>query len=892
MCNRIKILLVLALFFCLLISPTIAYKVEYPTAGNQSWTANYTGTIPANMTGGGAGGAGSCNAHAGLGGHNGTTINTSVSVTSGTTYNFVIGSAGTAGAYDWSVDCSQNSSGSSGGTTTAFGYTAYGGLSTGRKTNTESNGGNGDSGRIDFSSTYASSGHSGNVGSGGSAGSGRGGAGGGGGIESTGTGLNGYGGAGAPGYLRFFLPDTAVANSNVTSGIPILSVQFTGSSSTNSSPIAAWYWVFGDGNTSTLRNPVHSYVSPGTYSANLTIVNAEGQTSTSSAITITVSSDTPVSSFSQSTTSGNFILPVTFTDTSTNSPNSWNWSFGDGQTSTSQNPSHSYYAVGTYTVTLIASNLNGAGSTATHTVTVGTSRYPLLGLFNVSGTYTWTIPVNLTAANVSLSGGGKGGINCPSEAYCYNGGGNHSYPVNNTMVSVTHGDAKTIIVGAAGTSGGGNGGNTSAFGLSSYGANDSVSTGSYTPGADGWWDLSLKLSGDGTGSSGTSGGNGYGAGGGQGGYAIGGTTGGSGAVGFVAIVAGSFSNYTAVDASFVATPPKGSAPLAVQFVDTSTGSGISSWNWSFGEGNYSSLQNPTHTFPGSQNYTITFSACNELGCNTTIGSVNTDTWILSTYTPTIITTAWRVNSTLWIPSSYTYKAQQLNSDTGYVADYRTLETTNGTYSINTDGNLNYTVGGNYITKLLAIDALGNTYILDTSTFTIGNLSFSGTMRIGSNGTEISGGTVSITQSGSTFSTTTNVSGAYELSGPVEDIPVTFSAIATGYQNQTFTFTPYTSRNYVIGFSMYPVPVTDTEFIKVYGVSRSFPYYQPVAGASVIMSGGGNSTYRTTASNAWGYYEFTNLSIYEGEQYIFLSSLYGYQTLNETCLVNGESLSCA
>lgn len=50
---------------------------------------------------------------------------------------------------------------------------------------------------------------------------------------------------------------------------------------------------------------------------------------------------------------------VNFSDQSSGFPNSWSWDFGDGNTSTDQNPSHAYAEAGTYSLSLIACNDNG-----------------------------------------------------------------------------------------------------------------------------------------------------------------------------------------------------------------------------------------------------------------------------------------------------------------------------------------------------------------------------------------------------------------------------------------------------------------------------------------------------------------------------------------------------
>jgi len=53
---------------------------------------------------------------------------------------------------------------------------------------------------------------------------------------------------------------------------------------------------------------------------------------------------------------------VNFTDLSTLSPTSWLWDFGDGFTDTGQNPSHNYTSDGTYSVKLIVTNQYGTDS--------------------------------------------------------------------------------------------------------------------------------------------------------------------------------------------------------------------------------------------------------------------------------------------------------------------------------------------------------------------------------------------------------------------------------------------------------------------------------------------------------------------------------------------------
>jgi len=73
--------------------------------------------------------------------------------------------------------------------------------------------------------------------------------------------------------------------------------------------------------------------------------------------------------------------------------------------------------------------------------------------------------------------------------------------------------------------------------------------------------------------------------------------------------------YAAVPvAAFSATPVTGTAPLVVQFSDAST-NGPLYWGWSFGDGNSSTVQNPSYTYPAAGTYSVTLTATNAAGSN-------------------------------------------------------------------------------------------------------------------------------------------------------------------------------------------------------------------------------------------------------------------------------------
>jgi PKD repeat protein len=65
-------------------------------------------------------------------------------------------------------------------------------------------------------------------------------------------------------------------------------------------------------------------------------------------------------------------------------------------------------------------------------------------------------------------------------------------------------------------------------------------------------------------------------------------------------------------ANFTATPTNGTAPLMVTFTDTSTSNPAAwaTWRWSFGDGTFSSVENPVHTYTTGGNFTVNLTATN------------------------------------------------------------------------------------------------------------------------------------------------------------------------------------------------------------------------------------------------------------------------------------------
>lgn len=166
--------------------------------------------------------------------------------------------------------------------------------------------------------------------------------------------------------------------------------------STSNSALSTWLWDFGDGNTSNLQSPTHTYVLPGVYTVCLITTNACGGSDTAcSSVTITCSP--PSTGFSYLTNN----LMASYTDTSTSNSiiSTWLWDFGDGNTSSLQHPTHTYALQGVYTVCLITTNACGSSDTTCNVVTISCPQ-PDAG-FNMGQS---SLTVNFT--DTSLTGGG------------------------------------------------------------------------------------------------------------------------------------------------------------------------------------------------------------------------------------------------------------------------------------------------------------------------------------------------------------------------------------------------------------------------------------------------------------------------------------------------------
>lgn len=158
----------------------------------------------------------------------------------------------------------------------------------------------------------------------------------------------------------------------IVESAPITKADFTATPQNGASPlnvcfndmssgtVTSWLWSFGDGSSSTLKNPCHTYTVPGTYTVSLSVTNASGADTNTKTGYITVTEQLFTADFVATPRSGASPHAVTFTNKSTGPITTWLWDFGDGTTSTSQNTAHTYNNPGTYTVSLTVSGPEGS----------------------------------------------------------------------------------------------------------------------------------------------------------------------------------------------------------------------------------------------------------------------------------------------------------------------------------------------------------------------------------------------------------------------------------------------------------------------------------------------------------------------------------------------------
>lgn len=153
-------------------------------------------------------------------------------------------------------------------------------------------------------------------------------------------------------------------------------VSFDGSGSSDpDGSISSYSWDFGDGNTATGESVQHSYADNGTYTVELTVVDNDSGSNTTSQ-TITVQNQGPVAEFTWMPTNPRPDSTITFDGANSfdadGTLTSFSWDFNnDGtQDATGSSPTHTFTDSGDYPVSLTVTDDDGATNSTTQTVSV------------------------------------------------------------------------------------------------------------------------------------------------------------------------------------------------------------------------------------------------------------------------------------------------------------------------------------------------------------------------------------------------------------------------------------------------------------------------------------------------------------------------------------------
>jgi PKD repeat protein len=181
-------------------------------------------------------------------------------------------------------------------------------------------------------------------------------------------------------------PPAVALKVSPTSGTAPLQVtaDASGSTDTDSTPIATYKFNFGDGSAAVGpqagTTASHTYNSPGTYTVTTTVTDTAGNASTATQqVTVTQPDLPPAAALSVSPASGLSPLAVTADasasiDTDATPIATYKFNFGDGSAAVGPQAgaiaSHTYTTAGTYTVTATVTDTVGNASTVTKQVTV------------------------------------------------------------------------------------------------------------------------------------------------------------------------------------------------------------------------------------------------------------------------------------------------------------------------------------------------------------------------------------------------------------------------------------------------------------------------------------------------------------------------------------------
>ncbi len=230
-------------------------------------------------------------------------------------------------------------------------------------------------------------------------------------------------------------------------------INFKNSSTFSNGSVVSWDWDFGDNTTSTSQNPTHVYLSSGTYTVKLIVTSNTGSKGTLSQLIVV--NNKPIVQFEGDNLSGCSPLEVNFTNLSTTDiGSSYYWNFGDFIISSEQSPSHTFLSTRSYTIKQVVTSPGGCKDSLIKTSYITVLNSPISDFTTSSGCLNTVI--NFTDKSTVLSNkiiswdwsfgdNSTSALQNPTHIYTSNG----SYTVTlktSTNLGCSHTITKTIII--------------------------------------------------------------------------------------------------------------------------------------------------------------------------------------------------------------------------------------------------------------------------------------------------------------------------------------------------------------------------------------------------------------------------------------------------------------
>jgi gliding motility-associated-like protein len=411
-------------------------------------------------------------------------------------------------------------------------------------------------------------------------------------------------------YITVYgLPDVNFSTTD-TVGCPGLNVQFTNTSQPNVPGAATYLWNFGDGYSSTANSPAHIYQNGGYYNVTLLVSNSQGCTKTLTKSQYVHILQPPDGNFTATnTTICSAPGTTTFSYTATGAgPFLAEWNFGDGQGSTANGPTHTYTNPGTYTVRLILTDIKGCKDTILKNNYINVVNYTpdfsmvTSACVGTSVTFTNTsIPLATTSSwnfgdNTSNTGN--------TTSHTYTTPGTYTVTLNSTSAPCVGTTTKTITILPK---------PTMTFSGTPLPPCPAPATVQFT-GPAGATAYSWRF-GDGTFGTGANPSHIYGSAGNYNVTLIATSTDGC----IDSLTKPSYVQISNFDVDINVSPFLGQCrPATFAFNGiVSFNSPITSYSWSFGDGQFGSTPNPSHLYPDSGTYTVILTVTAANGCTQT-----------------------------------------------------------------------------------------------------------------------------------------------------------------------------------------------------------------------------------------------------------------------------------